>query len=402
MALGNSFSAESRVLLDLLANALFDAKIDIDLAGIDLEQLFAEAKAQTVLALAFDALPSEERKLDAEVYERWKFLAVSMICRNLKQMHQNAELQTIFDEAKLPFCTIKGFASGYYYGKKKHLRQMGDIDFLVSEEKLLDSEKLLLEHEFMRKEETAEHEFHMAFQKNHEVYEMHKGVTSIADNSGDIQKYIAEVFSKAQKVDFDDVQITIPDAFSHGLIMLLHMKRHMLTGGGVGVRHLCDWAVFADSFENEEWVTIFEEKLKKIGLWKFAQYLSKASNVYLKIKEKDWFSGAKWEIAEKLLMDMMISGNFGEVDIKRIQELSFLSRAGKDNHKVIFYAKEIINKVYIWKPFYKKRKWLLPAGIVAYVCRVFYFSLFQKEKLNVFAVHKSGKERNDLYQTLFR
>ena len=402
MSVNSNLSNESKVLIDLLANSLFNAEIKIDLNNINLKTLFNEAWSQTVLALAFDSLPSDARSQNEELYDSWQLLSFSVIQKNAKQLYSNSELEIVFNNANIPICTIKGFASNYFYGDKKHLRQMGDIDFIVPVEKISDSKNLLLNNGFECMQDEEDHDFHIAFKKNDELYEMHKGITSLLDGNENIEKYIADIFRTSAKSDFDSAKITIPDVFSHGLIMLLHMKRHMLTGGGVGLRHLCDWAVFVNSIENSKWEIVFKEKLNSINLWKFAQVLSKACNIYLKIPEQKWFSEIDTQIADNLLSDIILSGNFGKKDIKRYQEILFLSKTIKDENKLVFYAKGLINKIYSWKPFYKRHKFLLPFGIIAYVLRTLFLIIFRKKKYSFSDTHKSGKLRNDLYSKLFK
>ncbi len=402
MTVEKNLSAESKGLLDFLANTLFDANIEIDLTKINMETLFQEAAAQTVLALAFDALPSEAEQLHAEVYGKWKRYAFAIMQRNIQQMRANTSLEALFRKNGIPFCIMKGFASDYYYGEKKHLRQMGDIDFLVPSKRIEDAKQLLVAHGFVYLEKSERHDFHLAFQKDGELYEMHKGIDSLTELDKDTEKYFSDLFSTAAKVEFDTGKLTIPDKFTHGLIMLWHMKRHMLTGGGVGLRHLCDWAVFVNGFKNEEWVSLFEEKLQKAKLWKFAQTLSKVSMRYLKMQEKEWFSGVEDEMADQLLWDLMLGGNFGKKDIQRYQENVFVSRSDKSERKAVIYTKGIIEKVYCWKPFYRKKKLLLPIGFLAYICRTIFLVVTAKKKLDVLAVQKSGTKRNDLYNKLFR
>ena len=55
----------------------------------------------------------------------------------------------------------------------------------------------------------------------------------------------------------------MPSHFHHGLNLLLHTNQHLL-GEGLGLRHLCDWAVFAAGFSDEEFRELFEEKLKAV------------------------------------------------------------------------------------------------------------------------------------------
>lgn len=95
--------------------------------------------------------------------------------------------------------------------------------------------------------------------------------------------------------------------------MLLHVASHMMSEG-IGMRHLCDWAVFADTLGNEKFVTLFEEKLKRFGLWKFAQILTLVSERYLGLVHKEWAQNpdVTEEQLEALMEDILNGGNFGK------------------------------------------------------------------------------------------
>ena len=398
----NTFlSKESNILLDLLAYSLFYANVNIDVENIDLAILFSEAKLQTVMATAFDCLPATARELNSAVYDKWQMLAFSVMAKNSKQMHANAELQKLFDNLNLPICTIKGFASAYYYNKK-HLRQMGDIDFIVPENSVEEYKKILDDNGFLCIDEEEEHGFHIGYKKNKDLYEMHKGITSFLDENGYIEKYIKDIFDNTTVADFGSVKITIPDTFAHGLVMLLHMQRHMINGGGIGLRHLCDWAVFVNTIEDGEWINVFEKKLKSINLWGFAKAMSKVSSLYLKMPEKDWFCDFDESLAQNLLLDIISGGNFGRKDVKRSQELFFMTQNTDSKNSFELYTKGYIKKVYMWNAFWKRHKILLPIGIVAYFFRTAFLVIFKNKKLNLSETQKSGKERNELYNNLFK
>lgn len=398
--MANGISPPNKILLDLLANSLFNANLEIDCEQATLKEIYDEAKAQTVVAFAFDALPKRFCEIDPTGYKKWQLIAFKSAQINIKQVQSNATLERMFKTAGIPICTIKGFASNYYY-PKKHLRQMGDIDFIVPDNMLDEGKALLSENGFRCFDEEEIHDFHIGYSKNGDVYEMHKGITSFLDENGFIERYISDIFKHTQEVDYDGATLTIPDKFSHGLIMLLHMHRHMVDGGGVGLRHLCDWAVFVDSIANDEWIEIFQKKLTSIKLWRFAQALSKTSSVFLKINEKSWFSEISEELATQLLDDMIIGGNFGKKDNERYQEVAYLTQTEKDKNILVKYFKSYVKKVGLWKPFYKKHKWLLPFGMVAYLFRTSFLLIVGKKKMDFSKMHENTTKRNDLYSEIF-
>ena len=58
---------------------------------------------------------------------------------------------------------------------------------------------------------------------------------------------------------------------------------------GIGLRHLCDWAVFVDSVDDFE--KDFKDKLTECGLYRFAQILTQLSSKYLGLKKQAWAEG---------------------------------------------------------------------------------------------------------------
>ncbi len=398
----NGVSATSKVLLDLLANSLFDAKIDIDLQGISLAELYREANAQTVAAIAFDALPQTAKELDPILFVKWQTQSFAIAQKNINQLYANAEVESIFKTAGVPICTIKGFASDYYYSKK-NLRHMGDIDFIVPIDQVEKGKEILESNGFKCSDEDEIHDFHIGYKKGNEIYEMHKGITSLLDENGYIEKYIEDIFDNTIAADFGIVNITIPDTFAHGFTMLLHLQRHMMNGSGVGLRHLCDWAAFVNVIDNDEWEKVFKSKLESIKLWNFAKVLSKTSSAFLKINEKPWFADIDDSLAEELLIDIVLGGNFGRKDmIGRYQGGMFMAQNEHEDKKIKIYAKGMARKVYVWKPFYEKHKWLLPIGTIAYLFRTLFLVLFKHKRIDITEAYKSGTTRNALYKKIFK
>lgn len=393
----NTQKSACDALLSLLSNALFDADLNVDWDNVDLEAVFKEAKAQTVAAIAFDKLPCDLVQKRADVYRKWQEYALKVVHNNITQLVSNAAVEKMFKDAGIPICTIKGFACASYY-PEPNLRQMGDIDFLIPKAKREQGKQLMLASGFVCADEEEEHDFHIAFKKGPYLYEMHESVTTFLDKDGYIEKYLENVVDTAEVASLGMANLCVPDRFVHGLIMLLHMQRHMISGGGVGLRHLCDWAVFVNTFESREWCELFEEKLKKINIWKFAATLSKTASMHLHMPEQEWFAAVDSELAEQLLDDIVIGGNFGQKDVQRYRELFFVERHHQGG---VGFFDGWVQKVYWWSPFFKKHKIFLPFGMIAYLIRMAALILFGKKNISVMGSAKSGRTRNRLYKKLF-
>lgn len=393
-----AINSTDNLLLQLLAKHLFDSNETINLEGTSLKELFEASKTQTVIAIAFDALPSEASKIDTESYIQWQALTYAVIQNSINNNHANVNLTKLLEQNGIKHCTIKGYTSASYYPEPS-LRQMGDIDFLIKKEDSKRTEQLLLKNGFKFVEN--EHDFHVGFNKNKISYEMHTRVSRLPQDKQHLFKYLEDAVDESRRINTKCGEIIILNELHHGITMLLHMQRHMIEGSGIGLRHLADWAVFANSFENEEWVRIFENTLKKMGLWKFAKTLSKACSIYLKMPEKEWFCDADKMLSENLMYDIMQSGNFGRRETEeRFQQKMFHNQKYKDRSIIARFFLSVVDNVCLWAPFYKKYKFFLPFGIVVYSVRIISQILFKKKKLNIYKLYKNGNEQYNTYVQL--
>ena len=161
-------------------------------------------------------------------------------------------------------------------------------------------------------------------------YEMHFKVAGLPNgHAGELmEQYFSDVFERAVLRTVGDSQMMLPSPFHHGLVLLLHTVHHM-TGEGIGLRHLCDWAVFENSLSNDEFVEMYEDKLQAVGLWRFAQILTQVSIKYLGAEKREW-AGETDELANQLMEDILSAGNFGVKDAGRNYQTMMISDRGKD------------------------------------------------------------------------
>ena len=222
-------------LLSLLSQALFNSPS----SNILTDEILTEARAQTVSTL---------------IAPKYGILAA-----NIRVINAHAKLTKLLGE--IPFTTFKGYASAFYYPEPT-MRPMGDVDFIVGSESYQDVVKLL-ESSGWKKSELS-HDRHEAFHKGGVEFELHSeikgipnGIDGIITKSTTAEKKVrsllANLIPTARIVETQQGKILIPDDFHHGLIMLLHVAGHMINDGGVGLRHLCDWAVYAEHVNLEQY-----------------------------------------------------------------------------------------------------------------------------------------------------
>lgn len=199
---------------------------------------------------------------------------VLAICTNgIRLNYEHAELHKLFTSSHIPYVVMKGPVAAAYYSQPE-LQVMGDVDFLVREEDL-DRAGKLLESVGFRPVDDDENQAHLAYHRIYSTWEMHWEPNGIPGNQAGnlVREYLTDMIDRAELYTIEEGCFYVPCRFHHGLTLLLHTATHLINTG-IGVRHLCDWAVFVESISDDEFIKLFEEKLKKTGLWRFAKLLT--------------------------------------------------------------------------------------------------------------------------------
>ena len=385
-------------LLGLLSSALFGKPVPAIEA--DWRDIFAEAQAQAVAILAFE--PLVQIHSEPDVMQEWGMYSAQAAVRNINVFYYHSRMHRLMSENGIPYVILKGGASAEYYPVPAY-RMCGDVDFLVPKEQLDAAAAIMEAQGFARTK--ASHDAHIHFMDSGISMELHFSLGGLPEGREGViaWDYLKDIYDHARLIAINEQEMRVPSAFHHGLVMLLHICQH-LTSEGIGLRHLCDWAVFADSFTDEEFCALFEEKLKEIGLWKLAQVLTTISSTWLGAAEKNW---AKTEraLADALLEDILKSGNFGKKDRMRVKELMLLSTNGKHSAKKVGMAQQYIlsvNRIVSnhW-PVCKVCPVFYPFGWLYYGGRRALRILLGRRELPNLAVLLSGaKERRTVYNEL--
>ena len=250
---------------------------------------------------------------------------------------------------------------------------------------------------------------HIAFNREPvSIWEQHRCVNGIPEGSvGElIREELDKTIETSELVELDGAVCRIPDKFHHGLIMLLHMISHM-TSEGIGLRHLCDWAVFVNSISNNEFVGLFSEKLNSFGLWKFAQIMTATSEKYLGIEHKEWIESAELDddLLEDVITDILNGGNFGKKDLNRYREIKYISNRNErtvDSKSVLLQAFDAVNKKACDDfRFISKHRLLLPIGWLVEGGKYIGLLISGKRKAkNTSAMLKEAAKRKDTYSQM--
>lgn len=384
----------SAVLSDLLANALYGENRPVSLGEHDRQALWNEAHKHAVDSLAFSALPPDilTENEAAELREEIK----SRLAANMKIWQQHARLHSILRKNGIPYLVLKGCACAVYYPDPL-ARCMGDVDFLVAPGDLERAKAALIAEGFEEKKGTRRH--HITLVSQSVDFEIHSEPAGIPEgSSGDaLREAFADAVGSAQETDTLFGPMMLPDKVSHGLILLLHSAHHLVSEG-IGLRQLCDWAVFVSSLSDDEKETI-KTAAESVGLLRFADALTEAAGFVG--CEAGTLSGEDSGLGAALLEDILESGNLGQKKEDRAHEMLLTGTDGSSRTplgRLISSANGIV-----------KRKWkaaryfppLLPIGWAFFGLRYLFRSLAGKRAgIHPAQIVSNAEKRSELYAKL--
>ena len=170
---------------------------------------------------------------------------------------------------------------------------------------------MLEEHGFTPTEKS--HSFHITYYKHKKSFELHFDILGVPSGKpGDtFHQLISDIFDRKYPKQDGNNTMFLPSISHHGIISLLHICSH-LTYCGIGLRHLCDWAVFGESLTDELIISDLKQQLQSIGLWKLTVVLSIICEKYLGCRHRLLFEDGIYDmLADDLTEDILFSGNFG-------------------------------------------------------------------------------------------
>ena len=389
---------QEKILLDMLANNLFGAGRTVNLNEDNLDAVWGEAYTQTVTLIAFQNCNSPILK-----ESRFSYignLLSQYLADNTRINFCHVKICTMMKEAGVSCSILKGFASALYYPDPL-IRSMGDVDFLVDTDDFEKAHNILIANGY--EPSSKSHDIHDVYHSEMCRCEMHYQPSGIPQGKAgeQIKTLLSDLLEKSESVCTELGEITVPSAYHHGLVILLHLCHH-LTGDGLGLRHLCDWAVFLNTLGEARFLETFERTLKEIGLWTFAKTITFICCKYLGLSEFNFAENADEKLADTVLLDILTGGNFGQKSADRSHESLLLSSKNADNVpmlKQLFISANRI--VYNNWDVAKRFKFLLPFGWIFFGGRYILRSLLGKRpKIRPQKIAREALERNNIYSQL--
>ena len=313
---------QQALMVRIIGKQLFGLNIEeMDLDKADWDTLLTEAAQQAMLPIVFSF--AEDKMPEGKTKREFSKLYSSVVANNIRNRHYHYSLHKLLEEYNITYTILKGQASARYY-REPLLRGMGDVDFLVDQKDVEFVGRLLTERGYVRSNKAEKHVYHWEYNKGKTRLELHWAPPGLSlEKESASRRYVSDLLKRRILIENQDGSYYAPCDFHHGLVLLLHMIHHV-TASGVGIRHLCDWLAFEQSMPEESFVSMFSGPLKDIGLWTFAQVLTRVGTLYFGCEERDWCSEADESVCAALLEDIFKGGNFGVKDINRKSQVMLI------------------------------------------------------------------------------
>ena len=294
-----------KTVLNLTSAALFGTPVTIP-SETDWQAVYDEIKSQEVVALLYPL--SSDLDIPKDVLKQWSEDRDKYLLNNARNISGHFAVQKLMDEAGIPCVILKGLASASYYPDYL-LRGFGDVDFLVPRKSYRKAAAILQSKGYKYK---SQHDKHKVYTRNNVTYELHRDIVGFPTTSIKrvFKKYISDIFDCATSFEHSNQICKIPSDRHHAIILLTHTAEHLSTGG-IGLRHLCDWAAFVGSMPDAFFSEEMQSTLREMGIWHFAGILTNLCTEYLGLRKCEWAEATSSDYMETLIEDVFVSGEFG-------------------------------------------------------------------------------------------
>lgn len=222
---------------------------------IDWSEVIRLAAAQGVLAIAWDGLQAliaqkmipDNEQPSREVLLRWLANVDSIEKSYARQKAAIHKLASFYNRNGFEVMLLKGYGLSLCYPTPEH-RPCGDIDiWLYGRQQEADA--LLHKTHGVKINEDKHH--HTTFTVNGILVENHYDFINVHSHASNVEleHELKELAGDPQreKIEIDGAQITLPSSDFNALFLLKHSAAHF-AAIEVGLRHICDWAMFVRAY----------------------------------------------------------------------------------------------------------------------------------------------------------
>lgn len=271
-----------------------------------------EAKKQSVAGLFCNSLVHHDIHIGKEYTLKALAIVKKVTKDNQKRNFDVAHFCMFFQRHHIPFVIVKGQSVAALYPHPE-LRQSGDIDVYCGESHFLEARELIAQKTDLQFDPSIPVK-HLAFSIDGSKYELHRilSIFSYPKNQRFFNEKMEEALVRHDEVDINGVKVPVLSPTDSVFFQVVHIFYHIIKEG-VGLRQLCDLAVFIHSTQERIDFDELQSNLKKIGLEEFFQAMMNilVEQLGLVLNETK-LKSQKSTLAKKILKDINDGGNFGK------------------------------------------------------------------------------------------
>ena len=385
-----------QVVLQILKELLNDQAASVNTEEQDWTEIYKEMKSQSLLPLTYfwvqqHGIPNEE------IANQWKQQQFFHFCRWHMMMKNQTELLQLLAERGYAVAILKGSSNGVNYPKPQY-RVSGDIDFLVRMKDYEEIYTYLLENGYTLIGEKDDLKHHVELKKNNITFEMHKrpGGTRLSDdqNEKDLIDFFQAGLDHVETVTVDRYTLPILSELETAMILLLHTSQHMK--GGLGLRHILDWMMFAkDNVNDDFWNKQLKPMAQKGHVENLAKVMTKMCQKYLGLTlELTWCKDADDYLCDQLMEYVFQQGDFGIKTKEAESELRLLS----DSQSTGFFTRMANSSLYSM-PIAKKYVILRPIAWIYQLIRYVIQFIHREHPIRTYLVNNRKAKKRTAFLT---
>ena len=389
-----------KMLLAIVQNALWSKTIELE--NYDWESIACLAKQQGVLWMLYPGLKNKKECVPEKLLKEWRSVMHSGLMYNEQLTTFQEELFAWLEKNSIRAVVLKGTSCSRYYPYPS-LRPLGDIDILIDHENMALVAEYLISAGFHASE--TQHGFHIGYYRGEIIVEVHYRCSELPENEGTQAAILEEKrFLDCREIaKYDELAFPILSASHQALMLLMHMERHMQEDG-IGLRQLCDWAVFVYGSDSRHWHETIP-LLKSCGLFIYAEVITMSCVKYLGLAASyaPWIKTVDEKTVEAFVEDIFRGGNLGVANEHHVGSL-FTDRRlmGTQEHGILKGMLTKMKSLAFRKwPITQKYAFLLPICYlyipIEYVIMSF---VNPKSRRNVITAIHLSRRRRKLYYAL--
>lgn len=320
-------------------------------------ELYHLAATHNITPMLFQTL--YHRNIPVLLKQKWKQDTFISITKQMQREHHFLALMELCSQANLEVLVVKGIICRYLYPNSDE-RPSNDEDLLVRKEDLEKVTQLFLNHGLIMVEDSEDvRTFHASSGLHLEVHT--ELFAEKSDAYGFFNTYFKDAFKNPSTYIINNVQIHTLSENDHLLFLIFHYIKHFLHGG-VGIRQICDIAIFIIKHQDTLDFKFLHTTLDTLSFTCLMENtFAIASNIFPSLTEIIPLPKCDYTA---LLDDIMEAGVFGKSSLERVHSSTITLNAYRNQGNVslrhsLFPKKDALSKRY---PYLNKHPYLLPAA----------------------------------------